>query len=277
MELQQYIKQFQGQGLGVVAITYDSEAILADFSKRQGITYPLLSDPKSQAIRAYGILNTQVPADHYWYGIPYPGTYLVDRNGVVRSKYFEDKYQDRFSAPTILLREFGSRAGTRETVVNTDHLEMKYFSTRDLAHPSLRITLVADIDLKPKMHVYAPGVSGYIPIQLQLNDSPYLTPQPAAYPKSQKLYLAPIQETVAVYQGKFRITQDITLEDSDPMRLILDGNRELKITGRLRYQACDDKICYLPQNIPIEFVLKVEPLDRVRPPEPIRTPGGPAR
>ncbi len=47
---------------------------------------------------------------------------------------------------------------------------------------------------------------------------------------------------------------------------VIAGNGELKITGKLRYQACDDKICYLPETVPLEWTLKVEPLDRERAP-----------
>ena len=245
-------------------------AILSDFARRTKITYPLLADPQSEVIRAFGILNTAIPDTERSYGVPYPGTFIVDANGIVRSKYFEDKYQERYSAPTILLTEFGSAAGTRETLVSTDHLDLKYYSTKDPIRPNLRFTLAADFDLKPKMHVYAPGVKGYIPIRLSLNTSPNYTAQPVDYPKSEMLRLPAINETVAVYQGKFRLTQDITMEGNDPLRPILDGSREVKIKGSLRYQACDDKICYLPQTLPLEWVLKLEPLDSQRVPEAIQ-------
>lgn len=43
-----------------MAISYDSPEILADFGKRHGITFPLLSDAGSATIRRYGILNTVV-------------------------------------------------------------------------------------------------------------------------------------------------------------------------------------------------------------------------
>ncbi|MBI1956698.1 MAG: peroxiredoxin family protein, partial [Acidobacteria bacterium] len=84
--MQQYSEEFRKQGLGVVAITYDSVEILADFAKRRSITFPILADPKSEIIRAFRVLNTAVPPGHMWYGVPYPGTYIVDQNGVVRSK-----------------------------------------------------------------------------------------------------------------------------------------------------------------------------------------------
>ena len=58
MELQGRLEELRGQGLGVAAISYDSEAVLADFSQRRGITFPLLSDDDSSVIEAFGILNT---------------------------------------------------------------------------------------------------------------------------------------------------------------------------------------------------------------------------
>lgn len=52
--------ELRKNGIGLAVISYDSPEVLADFSKRQGITYPLLSDVGSATIRRYGILNTVV-------------------------------------------------------------------------------------------------------------------------------------------------------------------------------------------------------------------------
>jgi hypothetical protein len=255
----------------VVGISYDSVEILADFAKRKKITFPMLSDPGSKVIREFGILNTTVPATDFHYGIPYPGTYIVNRDGIVQSKYFEQAFQDRYSAPTILLREFGSDAGTRQSDVKTAQLEIKYYSTVDPVRPNVRFTLVTEFELKPKVHVYAPGVQGgYIPIDLQIDPSPNYSVHPAAYPKSERLFLPAIKETVSVFQNKFQVSRDITMASEKDLQAVLAGAREVKLTGHLRYQACDDKICYLPQNLPMEWVLKVNPLDRERVPEPIQ-------
>ena len=218
VELQQNLEQFRRQGVGIVAISYDSVAILADFTRRKGITFPMLSDPDSKIIKAFGILNSSIPkSDVMHYGIPNPGTYRVSADGVIQSKYFLANFQERYSAPTILLREFGSVAGTRETVVNTDHLEMKYYSTRDVLHPDVRFTLVADFELKPKMHVYAPGVKHYIPISIELDRSNYYYTNPAEYPKPETLLLPAINESAPVFQGKFRVARDVTLREWDPL------------------------------------------------------------
>ena len=270
MELQQYAAQFRSEGMGVAVVTYDSVEILADFAKRQNISIPVLADPKSEVIRAFRVLNTHVPADHRAYGVPFPGTFIVDQNGVVKSKYFEDSFRDRVSAPSILLREFGSAAGTRETAVRTNHLEMKYHSTRDTVHPNLRFTLVSDFMLPEKMHVYAPTVENYIPIRFEIEPSPYFTVHPTEYPPSEDLFLPAIQETVPVFQGKYQVRQDVTMAPNAVLEPVLKGTREVKIRGEFRYQACDDKICYLPQTVPLEWTLQLDPLERQRVPEAIQ-------
>ena len=48
------------QGIEIAAISYDTQEILATFSERRGITFPLLSDVGSATIARYGILNTVV-------------------------------------------------------------------------------------------------------------------------------------------------------------------------------------------------------------------------
>ncbi len=270
MELQQYAAQFREEGLGVAVITYDTVEILADFAKRRDITIPILADPESEVIREFRVLNVHVPEDHMAYGVPFPGTLIVDQTGLVKSKYFEDNYRDRVSTPTILLREFGSAAGTLETVVRTDHLEMKYYSSRDTVRPNLRFTLISDFMLQEKMHVYSPEVQNYIPIRFTIEPSPYYTVHPAEYPPSETLYLPAIQEIVPVFQGRYQVRQDITTLGTDDLEAVLNGNHEIKIRGNFRYQACDDRICYLPKTIPLEWTLQVEPFDRQRVPEAIQ-------
>ncbi len=260
----------RAKGLGVVVITYDTREIVEYFATRKQITLPVLGDAQSRIIRDFGVLNTAVPEGHMWMGVPYPGTFIVDANGMVKSKYFEDTYQDRFSTPTILLREFGSVAGTRETVVRTDHLEMRYYATRDPIRPNLRFTLVADFEMPEKMHVYTPEVKNYIPIDFQLEPSDKFRARPVDYPQGELLHLEAIDETVPVYEGKFRLTQDVVMASTRSLEEILSGESQITIRGKLRYQACDDKICYLPQTLPMEWTLNVEPLDRQRVPEAIR-------
>ena len=45
----------------------------------------------------------------------------------------------------------------------------------------------------------------------------------------------------------------------------LRGVADIRITGTLQYQACDDKICYTPVSVPLSWTIGVRTLDRERP------------
>ena len=111
MELQDRVEELRAQGIGVAAISYDSEQVMADFSQRRGITFPLLSDDDSRVITEYGLLNTvvaealgsgaedpEIVADEAKYisvfgveeemaGMAFPGTFVLDSTGRVTERF----------------------------------------------------------------------------------------------------------------------------------------------------------------------------------------------
>jgi peroxiredoxin len=104
VELQGRLDTLKREGLGLVAVSYDPVPVLADFAARRGITFPLLSDQGSAVIKQYGILNTTVAPTSTNYGIPHPGTFIVDANGVVSSRHFEAAYQERDTITSVLVK-----------------------------------------------------------------------------------------------------------------------------------------------------------------------------
>ena len=266
MELQASLANITQQKLGLAAISYDSPAILKSFAERTNITFPLLSDPDSRIIRAWGILNETVPAASPFYGIPYPGVFILDPSGVVVAKYFEDDYRERYTASEILMRQFGVAAGSAQMQSETKHLRLSTSVSLATVKWGQRIALVVDVDLKPKMHVYAPGVEGYIPIDWSITDSPAFKVHPITYPASRKIHLKAINETVPVYESHLRLVRDITIGPDAKVKPVLTEKGELIINGTFRYQACDDRTCYIPQNIPLTWTLRYEALDRQRAP-----------
>lgn len=84
----------------MVAISYDPVDVLKTFTEKQNISYPLLSDPGSKTIRAYGLLNTEAKGKAE--GVPYPGTFIVDGAGVIRAKLFHDGVIKRHTAADVI-------------------------------------------------------------------------------------------------------------------------------------------------------------------------------
>jgi AhpC/TSA family/Disulphide bond corrector protein DsbC len=269
VELEHNLDGIRKQGLGVAAISYDSPAVLKNFADRQLITFPMLSDPESKIIRAFGILNDTVPAGNPTFGIPFPGTFIVDAQGKVVSKYFEDDYKERMSAADILVRDFGQKAdGGRE--VETKHLRLRSTASTQVASPGHRIALVLEVDLKPKMHVYAPGVQGYIPIDWSLDPGTAARALPASYPASVMLHLDAIGETVPVYRDRVRIVREVTFGPQGDLKPLVNETGEVVLRGSFRYQACDDRVCFIPQTVPLEWRFRFVGLDMERAPGNMR-------
>jgi hypothetical protein len=261
--------RIQASGLGVAAISYDSVNVLQKFAARADIHFPLLSDPDSAVIQRYGILNETVDKSTPFYGIPYPGTYLVDRRGVVTSKFFEDDYRVRDTAASILLRQFGISAQKHETAQGK-HVTLSVASSDAEARPGERITLSIDVTPGTRMHVYAPGVQNYIPVAVALEASKAFTADLPVFPAAKTMNLPAIHETVPVYAAPFRVLQTVTLAAANTIEPLLDPDRRLMIHGKFRYQACDDRECFVPESIPVQWTVRVAAFDRQRVPQEIQ-------
>lgn len=264
VELQSRLGELRAKGLALAVITYDSPAVLADFSKRRGITFPLLSDPGSQTIKAFGILNTTVDEKSTNYGIPFPGTFMVNRQGVVTARFFEDAYQERTTVSNILLKLGGKGGSTIANRIATDHLEATTYASDEIVAPGSLFSLVFDVVPHRGIHVYAPGAASYRVVALKLDPNPVLITRPMQYPPSEIYFFKPLNERVPVFKAPFRLTQDLALSTSRETRAALAGTDSLTISGVLEYQACDDKVCFLPNSVPVTYTVKLRQLDTER-------------
>lgn len=264
MELQSRYADITRQGLGLIAISYDSPETLKTFAASRGITFPLVSDAGSVIIRKYGLLNETVDPKSRTYGIPHPGTFIVDRQGVVRSRFFEDAYQERYTAATIL-STLGAGPAESATTANTPHLTMTASISDAVAAPGERLAIIVDVTPKPGMHLYAPGKHDYQVVQLSLDPQPWMRPQPTIYPASEIYHFKPLNERVPVFMKRFRLRRDVTLLATPEAQKLLAGMTTATITGALEYQACDDKVCFNPSRVPVSFVVKLKELDRKTP------------
>ena len=254
----------------MAALSYDNLETLTNFAHRAGIGFPLLADPEIRIIESFGIVNTQVPRDHELYGFAYAGYYLIDAQGKVRAKFFNQRNNDRFTSANILIRQFDAQAGSPQGEAETKHLRLRWSASNPIGRPGQRLALVLDIDLKEGMHVYAPEVEGYIPIDWQMEAPDGAEVHKPQYPSSERMHLSAIDETVPVYQGSFKLLRDIRIEGGRRFPPALQGKERLVFEGLFKYQACDDVKCYLPVSIPLKWEIRLEGHDLNRVPEEIR-------
>jgi peroxiredoxin Q/BCP len=98
--LQRDLKSIEETGVQVVGISYDSPAVLKKFSDGAKINFPLLSDPESKTIEAYHIRNLDAKGKAV--GVPYPGTFIVDSQSLIRAKIFLEGYRDRHAGEELI-------------------------------------------------------------------------------------------------------------------------------------------------------------------------------
>jgi hypothetical protein len=257
VQLQRTHGDLQKRGIGLAAISYDSPATLKAFADAHGITFPLLSDPGSATIKAYRLLNEQATGKTA--GIPHPGTFMLDARGVVTSRAFEASYQERATAGSLIGSTVKGETGSTET----GQLTLKTTTSDLVVAPGARFAVFVDVAPKSRMHVYSPDQTTYIPVALEITPNEAIKVHAPRFPPSEEYLFKPLNERQRVYSRPFRIVNEVTVAWTPAVReRARAADAMLTVNGSLRYQACDDKVCYQPVTVPLTWNVRLEPLAR---------------
>jgi hypothetical protein len=191
-----------------------------------------------------------------------PGWFVLNSKGVIVAKYFEDDPGQCYTSAAILVHQFGWIPSEAPHEVEGKQLTAKIGASNSAVAPGERVALTLDIDLEPNMHVYAPGVEGYIPIDWKMLDSDAAQVHGSVFPRAEKLFLKAIDETVPAFRSHFRLMRDITISPENKLKSAVDGSGNFTVSGSLRYQACDDRVCYIPQTLPLQWTFEHQALDK---------------
>src|SRR5213593_3238870 len=118
------------------------------------------------------------------------------------------------------------------------HLAIAATASAPTAAPGSKVSLFVDVTPNPGIHVYAPGAKDYLPIAVTIDPHPGVTVGAVKYPKSDTMVFD--GERVPVYQKAFRLVDEVSLTSS------LKAADTLTLTGAVKYQACNDRVCFLP-------------------------------
>jgi hypothetical protein len=139
---------------------------------------------------------------------------------------------------------------------DTMHLTVNTSISDTAASPGKKLSLKFDITPKRGMHVYAPGKHDYQVIAVKIDPQPWMKVEPTTYPPSEIYEFKELGEKVETYGKPFTLVQDVTVLSTAAAKKALAS--PVKLTGKLEYQACDDKVCYAPSKIPVSFELTVK-------------------
>ena len=251
------MEHFDAAGIAVYALSYDEAGALADFRDAHGITYTLLSDPDSDVIRSFGLLNTLIdPTDHPWFGIPYPGTYVVDANGEITHKFFDSNLAVR-AGPEQLFRAARGEPMLPSTAADTtpEATQVDVALDGDALARTVQRDLVVSFRVATGRHVYAaPAPDGSVAVDVVLDDNDYLVQRPTVRPASEPHTLAGTGESFHVHHGIFELRLPLTVNGA-----VGDGGVEthVRVSGEVRWQTCDDDVCDIPAKQRFELDLPV--------------------
>ncbi len=266
-ELQDALPAFKAAGIKLYAISYDEPDALAAFASAHGIEYPLLSDADSALIRRYGILNTLVQPDEApFYGVPFPGTYVVDERGVVVEKFFPRHLANRESAETVLDAALGRVLRSEKEPVATcedDDLRITAFLHGGggtlKAGPVRR--LVVRFELRDGLHIYGePVPAGMVATTVAVHGPEGLIVEDPILPPTRPLRLSGSGVELQVFEGTVDIALPVWANSKlvslmDPLE---QTTATLEVT--VRYQACDEHTCLIPRTEHLLVEVPIEPL-----------------
>ena len=220
-------------------------------------------------IRAYGILNDQVkPGDLILYGIPYPGTYVTDPEGVVITKSFHGSYKIRDSPEALLDAALG-RAQLDEAVSSDPprgddevKVQVALRGGRGTIRQGIVRHVIARFELANGFHLYGePVPEGMIPTRVEVSGPPGLVVHDPVLPPTEALRLESMDVELQVWSGSFDIEVPFhpVGELQSECRPLDEDSVPIDVT--IRYQACDDDTCLLPKTETFRFDVPLDVID----------------
>lgn len=190
-------------------------------------------------IESFGILNTLIPADdHPWYGIPFPGTYVTDADGIITAKFFENSLAHRVTSAELLRAALGEEVHL-EPAAETASVQATATIDASPLGPGMRRELSVDVLVPPGQHVYGlPVPDGMVHAHAVLDDGPWHLHEVIAPPTMP--HVLGTGEELQVYESSIRLRVLVSHNGS--------VHGDVTISGEIRWQACDDDQCFLPQS-----------------------------
>jgi len=101
-ELTEAPSLLKARGYKIAAISYDDPEVLAQFTAKREINYPLLADTGSVTIDGWKLRDTRYKPSSYAWGVPYASIYILSPRGMLRAKLAEEDYKVRPPLSVIL-------------------------------------------------------------------------------------------------------------------------------------------------------------------------------
>jgi peroxiredoxin Q/BCP len=90
VDFESSLPELEAAGVAVVGVSPDKPAKLAKFRDKEGLTFPLLSDPDAEVLRAYGAYGEKKLYGKVVVGV-IRSTFVIDPDGKIEKAYYNVK------------------------------------------------------------------------------------------------------------------------------------------------------------------------------------------
>lgn len=115
--------------------------------------------------------------------------------------------------------------------------------------PGTPVPLKVTVTPREGIHIYAPPQEQYIPVSLTIEPIPGGHAGNVRFPPAVVRMFA--GERVRVYDKAFSLAVPVAVPPGRP-------GAAVRVLGTVRYQACDDLMCYRPVNVPVRWDLRLQ-------------------
>ncbi|MGQ0550914.1 MAG: protein-disulfide reductase DsbD domain-containing protein, partial [Armatimonadota bacterium] len=150
------------------------------------------------------------------------------------------------------------------------HLRIRAAASDTAVNPGNRFTLAVDIEPLQGAHIYAPDVRGYQGLEVHIDPLPYMQVHEPVYPLPTYLRLPWTDESLSGHTGPVRVTVDVSLSTRIDLAPVIEAGQGLNLTGWVRAQVCDERVCWPPETVSLNWHLDLRPPDLDRVPDALQ-------
>ena len=183
-------------------------------------------------------------------GVAYPGTFVLDEDGVIVEKHFEQSYRVRPTARIFeewALGTSDARPPTDASYASSADVQLSAWTDAPTYRPYQQVRLHVVLSLPAEMHVFAaPVPDGYTPLSFQVDPLDGLQVDEYQLPAPHPFAIEGLDEQFVVYEESVRATIPVRFtKNLGPTALTLRAN----------YQACTPSLCYPPTTLQLDVPL----------------------
>lgn len=135
---------------------------------------------------------------------------------------------------------------------SVQHADFAASSSAATVSPGAALTLWVDVVPHRSIHIYAAGATDFQPVALVLTPNAGVSSSTASYSKPDVGTAQGSIGAVPAYGRPFRIALPVTVSKTTKAGAVLT------VGGVVRYQACDDALCYPVTTAPVTWSIAVK-------------------